>query len=571
MESLLVDESHCTTPNRFVGKSQLTNIQREPGSRDKAYVKEISNSIYNTIIAPAEVSYIPTQISKSAEISKQTQPPTATMKLIASRLVQQERDIERLELELEQAHAEIARLRTDNAAVSSGTRLSRRLDSTYGSEYSSSRASSSIRRTPSYSKPTTAFLNRTRAASEASLPQKHLHAYATDQSIVYVDGRIVEKETVENTGYLKHTESSAAKTGKDTEALQEGVTFSTKRRENNADFEPEQEEPLDWLNCTERYNDQPKPFDIDDAKLTLDENNDPIEILENETRLRDTDFYATQPGNARVPFDVQIRSLKKAHAIAQDSLFNATRQRWPEAWRAYYINGPRTVRFGLTEIESTIGNWGGRRSNDGLPTTPPKDIVGAIERVTYLRNAIAHPSVHSTSGIDGLMQDAQRLACALEDESRARRIRRLRDDLQKVAEKSFEEIVAYELLSYLPERRPWALHHQSFFLSIISDKHIGEDRLIETYGAAAVRAAMFWDLRCEKPGQDGAQYLASVERQKAAYFAAEAKWKAEIEAAGRLEDVIAQDELNVKADSPTDPSMILSTEASEQTHGDDGW
>ncbi|KAF2165897.1 hypothetical protein M409DRAFT_23629 [Zasmidium cellare ATCC 36951] len=443
------------------------------------------------------------------------------MKLFSSVYSRQEKRINELEQALEQANATIAHLRAENAGHPTARR-----DSAYSSTRASSRAPSTSP-APSYSRPTAASARKPLTVIDPVVSTKHPANSATVHGIryYYVDGCIAEQErSGRNTGYLKHTRSSARKASHPERALDDGITYTTRLREDMERWDSSTPEPEDNDSNWGRVDDEPEYLRLEDGSL------DEVASLKKTTRLNDEDFYKTQQGQVGIRFDHQMHSLREAFELAQDALFDAARERWPETWRRFFIAGPRSIRFGRDELYGTILGEGGSRFVHGVHISPGYEVASSLLEVVYLRNAVAHPGPKKTCDIDKLMAHAQRLACALQDKTRARKIRQCRDDLQEKAKASFEEIVAYEPWSRLPEQGPWQPHHQGFFTRVNARHGKTEEEIVETYGAAAMRAAAAWDLLCQDVGQDDPVYLASIEKQDAECAELAAKTATEAEA-----------------------------------------
>ena len=242
--------------------------------------------------------------------------------------------------------------------------------------------------------------------------------------------------------------------------------------------------------------------------------------LEKRTRFRNDDFYRTVPASkVRLPLKTQLYYLREAYGLAQGALWHALRDHWPQAQRSYYLEGPDQVRFGHTELERCFGNSRYPSQHNRMCKLPPDTVIAQIYQVIDLRNAVCHPSAHTTREIDSLIERAQDLAVRLLDETRAVRVRWLRDDFRRAAMREFDTIVALEPLSWLPGARPWALHHQIYFRDILSDLHHRERSVgakAAKHDLTAVRAARSWDLRCSSPGAEDPKYVAVMKR-KAEY------------------------------------------------------
>ncbi|KAK4618344.1 hypothetical protein CLAFUW4_11883 [Fulvia fulva] len=242
--------------------------------------------------------------------------------------------------------------------------------------------------------------------------------------------------------------------------------------------------------------------------------------LESRSRLRDDDFYTANPaGKVCLPSQTQRYYLRKAYSLAQGALWHALRDHWPRAQRQYYLEEPDQVRFGNSELEHCFGNSYCPSQQNGMCGLPPAITLATIYSVIDLRNAVCHPTPGVTQHIDRLMQRAQDLTVTLLDETRAMRVRRLRDDIQKDATRGLDDIAALEPLSWLPDTTSWALHHQIYFQQILTDLKRGDNSFGPSsvkHDPAAVRAARSWGMRCSSPREDDSRYVA-VMAKKAAY------------------------------------------------------
>lgn len=190
----------------------------------------------------------------------------------------------------------------------------------------------------------------------------------------------------------------------------------------------------------------------------------------------------------------QLWFLRKAYSLAQAALWHSYQDHHPTGRRGPFFEGPQEVLFGVEELRITI-------RDEHTYSSASRQIC--LSGVTGLRNAICHPHSLETIHLDSLMEAAQQLAEEVLDDTRALRVRRLRDDLQKEMYREFEKIVQYEPLSHLPGARKWALHRQLYFSTVSSDplKHFNcswakqVKRVAIPHDPAIIRAANSWSSR----------------------------------------------------------------------------
>lgn len=94
-------------------------------------------------------------------------------------------------------------------------------------------------------------------------------------------------------------------------------------------------------------------------------------------------------------------------------------------------------------------------------------IRDAIFDVVPLRNSVAHPRFLNVPQIDCRILISLKLAVMLNDAVRARKLKKLRAELQAEAERALADIERYEPLALLPGARPWAPHHERLFRDVI--------------------------------------------------------------------------------------------------------
>lgn len=120
--------------------------------------------------------------------------------------------------------------------------------------------------------------------------------------------------------------------------------------------------------------------------------------------------------------------------------------------------------FGHGELERYLGEFDFNREFLAIGGCSAADINSALFGVTELRNAVCHFGGrywNSVARYDRLLADSQTLLVRLQDERRALKIRRLRDELREQAEKSLAEVEALGNLVALPYPLPVRpYHHQ---------------------------------------------------------------------------------------------------------------
>ena len=115
------------------------------------------------------------------------------------------------------------------------------------------------------------------------------------------------------------------------------------------------------------------------------------------------------------------------------------------------------------------------------------------------------------------LKRVQTLAIDLLDETRAFKVRRLRDELRAQADKSLEEIERLHGTSWDPmnRSRAWRPHHQVTFSEVLSDSKHRETTGYDAYPAFVREAAWEWRFRSNgKIGRQDSEYFAFVEKAK---------------------------------------------------------
>ena len=346
-----------------------------------------------------------------------------------------------------------------------------------------------------------------------------------DGSLVYDAGKLLpvpEDDEADIPNYLRHTEASARQAGlsymKDAAPP---VTESAYRSSIEDDETVETSTP--WGATTGHAAIEPLQPDQDaEPQLTCTQC-DTIDIadasgadisLRTRSRLHNVDFYTTPASSCFVPIKLQSRLLNTALRLAKETVWSALRTHWPKIQRSKYLEGPQEFKFGREELYGAFGDIEYPTEANQMCGAPRSSVINALLDVVYLRNAVCHPMQRGSKDIDWLLQQAQSLAVVLLDESRAFKIRKLRDTLQAETTRAHAEIETLEPLAALPyTKKPWALPHQRLFSDVahaVSRNLPSKDR----YPPAVVRAAMVWNLKYARPGDMDPLYLANVERAK---------------------------------------------------------
>ncbi|KAK1808022.1 hypothetical protein LTR12_017628 [Friedmanniomyces endolithicus] len=243
--------------------------------------------------------------------------------------------------------------------------------------------------------------------------------------------------------------------------------------------------------------------------------------LENRSRLNDDFFYQdcrTCGGSVSticfIPYKVQVRMLASALRIAQEVVWNAWRRQFPEWHNATYPEHPSEVRFGRTELDSALNSQGSHQTKLSHDCPPHGvNVYGMVD----LRNTVAHQNRLDSHWIDGYLRQVQALAIQVGDEPRTMKLRRLRDELQRISVHALAEIKALEPLAALPYSAPWAVHHQKTLQRAceIYDEYQYDSRSYHGlqyagFPAFVIRAALHWRTRASRIGVAGPGYLQRV-------------------------------------------------------------
>lgn len=231
------------------------------------------------------------------------------------------------------------------------------------------------------------------------------------------------------------------------------------------------------------------------------------EELGQRTRLHDDEFCTNKMVSELLLHpEKQHRLLCRAYRLAQAAFMHAIRRFQPKERAFYAQRGPSFMRF-----ESRIHPQG---SDAGVPDLL---ILRKIGNMITLRNNVSHPDSHELEWVDRFIFYAQDLTVALQDEARALRLRRLRDELQSEA---LKEVKQLELLMTGLSKREWAYHQQYLCQTIargIGRSHGLYATCEEKYGTFLVDAARAWRLQHIHGGRKREDYRLNLSR-KASYL-----------------------------------------------------
>ena len=291
----------------------------------------------------------------------------------------------------------------------------------------------------------------------------------------YDDGKLVNGDEEYVPNYLRHTETSARQAGLSYSAARgwgQEAPMITEVAQTNAEELSDDSQPYAW--GEDRQASDPMGTVEPDSPYTESDDNDAAAGSTSDTslgqrsRLEDAAFYSTPISQVNVPVKTQYRILRTGLRYAQEPMWSAVRSHWPEIQRRYFLEGPQELRFGREELDNVFGDISFPGETSRKSKGPKGLAYWHLLEVVQLRNAVCHPRHLSPAKIDELLKTAQVLAVALGDETKAFKVRRLRDTLQAEAEKAhfyIEVVMPLNCLpggspTCLPEGRPWALHHQ---------------------------------------------------------------------------------------------------------------
>ncbi|KAK3680340.1 hypothetical protein LTR37_021319 [Vermiconidia calcicola] len=421
------------------------------------------------------------------------------MKLIESRTRTLERENKALKRQVGELQAEVQALRERYRRSWLHTRSHR---SSVSAKTVETEFSSPLSSTKSYLCPTKASASRSATVDEQSTgaPETPI----VGKGLLYND----DLEGIEQANFLKHTEASSRKAR--TQQLNRGWGEDRNQSSRLDDAEKS------WF--ADSHSDYKEAASEDDrrsctkcgwidrsAEYTSDDS------LESRSRLRDDSFYSRSASACFVPFRLQTRLLKAALRLAQETLWTALREHWPQIQRSRYLQGPEQVKFGREELSGAFGDEEYPREANEMCGQPRGTVIHCVLDVAYLRNAVCHPGHHTPQELDRLIRRSQALAVILQDESRAFKVRKLRDQLQAETLKAFHEIKAYVGLASLPFAKSWPIYQQHFFHSMRLDTHCSWET---EYPEVVKRAAREWKLKYIRPGEMDPRYLANVEKAK---------------------------------------------------------
>ncbi|KAK0259295.1 hypothetical protein LTS09_006120 [Friedmanniomyces endolithicus] len=238
--------------------------------------------------------------------------------------------------------------------------------------------------------------------------------------------------------------------------------------------------------------------------------------LAKRSRLDDDFFYqdCRTCGGSTSTICYTPYKVQSALGIAQEVVWNAWRRHFPEWLNETYPEHPSEVRFGRTELDSALNSLTRHQTKLSLGCPPEGvDVYGMVD----LRNTVAHQNRLDSRWIDGYLRRVQALAIQVGDEPRTMKLRRLRDELQRISDHALAEIKALEPLAALPYSAPWAIHHQKTLeraCEIYDEYQYGSRRYrglqYSGYPAFVIRAALHWRTRASRIGITGPDYMQRV-------------------------------------------------------------
>ncbi|KAK7724809.1 hypothetical protein SLS63_008503 [Diaporthe eres] len=288
-------------------------------------------------------------------------------------------------------------------------------------------------------------------------------------------------------GYLKETKSSAAKlrpkiprraTESDvasTKTQQQGFLESSwgegywgpnpddGSHEINTFDESRKPWSLGWLHAMEQ-----SPLELSDTEYR-----DLIDLhaLVPATRLEDDKWRETPLKHMYIDDGQQARLLIQGREVAQKCLWNFAEMRMPgqNPW-----TGWQQVRFEWGVLSQSWGTASTYYSLLKFRATEPHLVWDTMRRVIQLRHTTSHYSPSSglfpssLTEVDEHLKNVQKMAIHFYDEQGALEARRLRDELRKSAQDTFDELVALGPLVCLPfAGYPWKHHHECLFRGIL--------------------------------------------------------------------------------------------------------
>lgn len=398
--------------------------------------------------------------------------------------------IDRLTADYEQIRAENERLRAENVRLSRkayghlATRPNRQARDT---------PSSSTSTDPSYLRPTTSSQARTNQHDQSL--QESQGDQQDDRSPFYEDGRLVRtivRPTVPN--YMSDTKASVGKLNEFrpnySRPEEQGESLLEIQSSGEVPSSPTETECSSW-----------KPYYYNPTERFLNDS-DP-NSLASLTRLNDNSWHGPFDAQLYVPFRVQSRILNSAHRIAQDVMFKAARVQWPHVLRFHWPGGPRAVTLGRMELTEILGQ--DIVIDPTLSLSPPAnfnnqsfprswEVTSIVFDIVDVRNAACHPNARTMKAMDYLLSRVQRFAVVFRDFDKAKRIRKLRDELRHEVRKVHEDIENIYTLRADPTcRKQWKADHEKFFRKVVGRETYQTLQDATQYPLVVRSAAWDWD------------------------------------------------------------------------------
>ncbi len=203
--------------------------------------------------------------------------------------------------------------------------------------------------------------------------------------------------------------------------------------------------------------------------------------------------------------------LHRALCIAQDIVWHALRNHYPAVLRRLYLYSPRLILFGRKELEQALrlARWEFRQSPKSCTS-----IWNYMENVIDLRNEVSHFTMGSTEHVDQSLRRIQTYAVWHNDEPRAFKLRKMRDEIQREASRMYAMIQA-GLAPRQERRKPWPLDIQRTLRAVyftVNPQSEGGFGVLGNVPAPIVQAARQWRYTFRSEGEEDPDYVSAVKK-----------------------------------------------------------
>lgn len=151
--------------------------------------------------------------------------------------------------------------------------------------------------------------------------------------------------------------------------------------------------------------------------------------------LDDTSFFERTESKCPVPYKFESYLLNTGLEVAQQIMFYEYRIHWPRTHRAMFPDHHREVSHGRFDGDgSDLERLDVFQTQDARSCRCPINEARVAEReIIDLRNRVCHPrACYTTETIDEYLRPVLRLAVVFQDEKRAFRIAKFRQDLRNL-------------------------------------------------------------------------------------------------------------------------------------------